>query len=362
MTDVLWLHEVSKENIDSVGEKAAYLGELIQGGLPVPPGFVVSTEAYKEAFSGIEPEVKSVLESVNIQSLESLNSASDRIKGLFLNIDPSESLKKEVSKAYEKMFDVPEEYKDVQKKALDFIRAGRDRPFLMLRSSPTISTISQQASFLDTNGVQDILNKIKLCWASLFSTRAIYYRKKKNIENPNMAVIIQQRPNLLKSGSVLGVNPLTNKKNQILIQARWGFSQKNAEESDIYIYDTQLRQIESKLVSNQKTLHIFDSQVMKVARRDTSDELKGVELLSNKELEIIDSAVRKVNSLFKFPQDLEWGFAKGKFFILQSRPITSLIEKPILAGDNNIEATLKGMSNIFDSKARMYFVSKKFRF
>jgi len=241
------------------------------------------------------------------------------------------------------MFEVPKEYKDVKKDALDFIRAGRDRPFLILRSSPTEPTVSQQASFLNTNGLQDLINKIKLCWASLFTPRAILYNKKMNILNPNIAVIVQQRLNLLKSGSVFSVNPLTNKKNQLLVYVRWGFSEIDAEESDVYIYNTQFKKVESKLVSKQKTLYIFDPQVMKVARRDISDELKGMESLSTKELEILDSAARKINSVFKFPQDIEWGFARGKLYILQSRPITSFIRKPIIAIQDDKEPFLYGI-------------------
>ncbi len=344
MTNVLWLHEVSKDDIDSVGEKAAYLGELIKAGLQVPTGFVITTDAYREAFPAIANQVNEILTSVNISSLESLDQASRQIRELFLRLEIPSSVEKDISDAYKEMFTVPKEYKNVQKKALDFIQAGRDRPFLMLRSSPTIPTVAQQASFLDTSGVQDLLNKVKLCWASLFTPRAIYYRKKHNLEDAANPVIVQQRKNLLKSGTVLGINPLTNNKNQLLIQARWGFSERDAEESDMYVYDMQLKKVESKSISQQETLYIFDPQIMKVAKRDISDELKGVELLSSKEIELIDAATKKINSIFKFPQDIEWGIAKGKFHILQSRPITSLVKKPIVSnGDDSAEPVIKGM-------------------
>lgn len=342
MSDVVWLGDVSRENKDAVGEKAAYLGELIGAGLPVPRGFVVTTDAYKEAFSEIQPEVSRILESVNAGDIRALNQAAVRIRELFVRLELPTDIKREVSNAYDKMASMPEEYKNVNKIALDFIRAGRDRPFLMVRSSSTLDAPSQQAFSTDVNGTEDMLKKVKMCWASLFTPRAIYYRKVRNLPEPAIAVIIQERPNLLKSGNVFSVNPLTNSKSQLLIQARWGFTKRDSDEAHIIIYDKQSKQVEHSDAPQQKSLYIFDPQVMKVAKRDVSEELKGLNILSQKEIELIDNLARKVTSVFKFPQDIEWGIAKGKFYVLQSRPITSVFKKPIIASNSEKRPVLEG--------------------
>lgn len=345
MSDVIWLHEVSRKDVDLVGQKAAYLGELINAKLPVPKGFVITTEAFNQVFAEIKNDVERLVNSVDMNRLDSLNYVATEIRKLFLGVDLPLDLKDDISRAYDKMHIIPKEYENVNKIALDFIRAGRDRPFLMLRASPTLNcSPSQQASFLDIKSKEDLFNKLKLCWFSIFTPRSIYFRKKRRLPNPEIAVIIQKRVNLLKSGSIFTVNPLDNNKNQLLIQARWGFSEKDAPESDIYVYNKQSKEVESKDISQQEDIYIFDPQVMRVAKRDLSSELKSVDTLSTKELELIDNVSRKINSLFKFPQDIEWGVAKGKFYVLQSRPITSIFKKPIISSnENSTESAIIGL-------------------
>jgi len=345
MSDISWLNEISKEDTSFYGEKAAYLGEMLSAGLPVPKGFVISTDAYKEAFAEIMGEVSQVLAAVDISSLESLNNAAKRIRNLFVGLDLSLELKKEVTAAYNKMSAMPDEYKDVNKIALDFIKAGRDRPFLTLRSSPTTpSPPGQQLSFFDVGSIQELLDKVKLCWSSLFTPRAIYYRKKNNLPEPSMGVIVQERPNLLKSGDVFSVNPLNNNKNQLLIQARWGFSKRNAEEAAIFVYDRMSKQTETSNIPPQDTFFVFDPQIMKVAKRDLPAELREMNLISPTEFSMIENIAQKINSVFKFPQDIEWGIAKGKFYILQSRPITSVFKKPIISNNKEErETVLEGL-------------------
>lgn len=345
MSDISWLNELSKEDASSFGEKAAYLGELISSGLPVPPGFAISTDAYKECYAQIKQEVEQTLASTDPNSLDSLNRSANKIRELFMSIDLPTDLELEISAAYKKMSAMPEEYKGVNKIALDFIKAGRDRPFLILRPSPKDhGPPSQQVNFFDITGVDELFQKMKLSWASLFTPRAIHYRKRRNLPNPEMAVIIQERPNLLKSGNVFTVNPLNNNKNQLLIQARWGFSKKNSGEADIFFYDKTAKQLAEKHISDQKDFYVFDPQIMKVARRDLPLELKDVDLLNANELNMIENVSNKINSVFKFPQDIEWGIAKGKFYVLQSRPITSVFKKPIISNSNsNHEPYLTGL-------------------
>src|SRR3989344_6822228 len=184
MPYALALDEVNKEN-KIVGQKAASLSELIRSGLPVPAGFVITTEAFEFflRFNKLDEKIPGILQNLDFENIEQLKSKSKEIEDLIINADITDSIRRSVKDFYENI-GVVKEARLVGGAALDIIRAGRDRVFVCVRSSPVIEdpTISsfagQLRSFINISGTDRLLEAIKRCWASLYSPQAILYRKK----------------------------------------------------------------------------------------------------------------------------------------------------------------------------------------
>ena len=179
-TPVLWLERVRSEDIDSVGGKGASLGEMTAAGLPVPPGFVVTAGSYRSFIeeTGIAEELFEAVE-VDADDSTALADAEARAEELILGTDMPDGLREEILEAYADL-------------------DGGDA-FVAVRSSataedlPDASFAGQQETFLNVTG-EDLVERVKECWASLFTRRAIYYRQEQGFDHDvvNIAVVVQQ--------------------------------------------------------------------------------------------------------------------------------------------------------------------------
>jgi len=148
------------------------------------------------------------------------------------------------------------------------------------------------------------LKNIKKCWASLFTPRAIFYRFEKNLRRQkiSVAVVVQKMVESEKAGVAFSVHPVSQDKNQLIIEAGFGLGEA--------------------IVSGKITP---DSYIIsKQPRRIIEKNIKTKQVLSVEEIPKLSELVLKIEKRFGFPCDIEWAFAKGKFYILQSRPITTL--------------------------------------
>ena len=191
---VLWLEEVGKEDIAIVGGKAASLGEMIRGELPVPGGFAVTAHAFRRFIdeNNIGEELYATLE-VDVDNANILNNAEKKAKQIIMQAEIPGDIENSIRSKYRELCE----------------REGNE-VFVAVRSSataedlPEASFAGQQDTFLNIKGEKEVLEAVKKCWASLFAARAIYYRVKQGFDHRmvNLCVVVQKMVDAEKAGVI----------------------------------------------------------------------------------------------------------------------------------------------------------------
>ncbi|MFC1723820.1 PEP/pyruvate-binding domain-containing protein, partial [Nanoarchaeota archaeon] len=304
---------ISKHDADIAGGKGASLGEMTQAGIPVPPGFVILASTFDHFIqqAGIKSEIDSLLKKVNLKDVNSINNISEEIQYLIKNAETSKDIEEDIIKNFKIL----------------------NAEFVAVRSSATAEDSADAAwagqldTFLNTTET-DLLKNVKNCWASLFTPRAIFYRFEKEIQGDiSVAVVIQKMIQSEISGVAFSVHPVTQDYNQALIEA--GVSLGEAIVSgqitpDSYTVKKQELEIEEITVNQQLKKLVY--QDGKNTWLDLDDEGKEQFLTRDQILELAQLIIT-IEHHYHFPCDIEWAYENKKFFITQSRPITTLTAK-----------------------------------
>lgn len=314
--------QLTKKDVGIAGGKGASLGEMTDAKLPVPPGFVILADAFDkflqeslhphdEVMGDLNVVIKSELDKVNYNDMNSVDRASNIIRDLIHDSKMPDDLRKEVLADFKKM----------------------KSKFVAVRSSATAedSSIASWAgeleSYLDTTEKQ-LLENVKKCWSSLFTPRAIFYRNEKKLLDTkvSVAVVVQTMIESEISGIAFTVHPVTEDKNQMIIEAGWGLGEAIVSGSitpDSYVIDKKAMSIMDINISKQE----------KMITRKAGGGVKTVnipkakqekQVLTGKQIIELAKICAQIEKHYKKPQDIEWAYAKGKFYIVQSRPITTL--------------------------------------
>ena len=225
--DVRWLDEIRSDDIGSVGGKGASLGEMTAAGLPVPPGFVVTAETYRRFIeeTGIDEELFAAVD-VDPEDSTALAEAESTAKELILETEMPESVREDVLAAYADLDDASGSHPEASGASS---RSGE--AFVAVRSSATledlqdVSFAGQQETFLNvTRG--DLIDRVKRCWASLFTQRAIYYHNEQGFghEAVDIAVVVQKMVDADVSGVMFTSHPSTGEA-ELIIEAAWGLGE-----------------------------------------------------------------------------------------------------------------------------------------
>lgn len=316
---VAFFNEIDKDDLGLVGGKGANLGEMMQAKFPVPNGFAVTVPSYDLFLerSGVSKIINEILKDVNVNVSDQLQSASDRIIKIITTSEIPPEVSNEVVRAYKKL-------------------SGRFRQAqVAVRSSataedlPGASFAGQQATYLNIKGQNNLLQAIRNCWASLFTARAIFYREQNNIphEKVKISVIVQKMIQSEVSGVMFTIDPVTNEKDRIIIEAVWGLGEMIVQGSvvpDTYVVQKETFSILSKQVSNQNI------QLIKVGE-DTKEvpvpkKLIDRQKLSDSEIVNLAKIADRLQKHYYFPQDIEWAKEKNNIFIVQTRPVTTIKE------------------------------------
>lgn len=316
---VLWFGEVTKEDVGIVGGKGANLGEMTRAGFPVPPGFIVTAGAYYHFLreNHLEEEIQRVLDSINYDDQQSLERASQYIKKLILQGNMSEQLAGTITSAYETL------------------GAGRD-VLVAVRSSataedlPTASFAGQQETFLNVTGKAQVLHNVKRSWASLFDARAIFYRHESQYDhfNVGIAVPVERMIESDASGILFTVDPVTNDRSKITIEAIYGLGEMIVQGEvtpDHYEVDKQSLAILVKKIAVQVVKLVkqgFDNKEVAVAPHE-----QGVQKIPDATIIELAQLGKRLEEHYHFPQDAEWAVEKGKVYLVQTRPVTTLEEQ-----------------------------------
>lgn len=301
------LKDIGKDDVSIAGGKGAQLGELIKAGFPVPEGFIITTNIYKDIIQKSQKHIQDILSNLNIENTKGLEEGSDKIQSLILSTDLPSDVKRDIIETYDKL-------------GLVAVRSSATA-----EDQKNASFAGQMTTFLNVTK-NNLIESVKKCIASLFAARAICYREQKKIDHMkvSMAVIVQKMIDSKKSGVAFSVNPVNDKK-EIVIEAALGLGEAvvgGQITPDNYLVDKETYKVKENRIIN-----------------DTS-------VLDDSEIAQLAATVKKIEEYYKYPQDIEWAIDyKNKLYILQARPITTLqvkmkpVWKKIVAREYGVQYT-----------------------
>ena len=349
---IKWFDELGKEDIPLVGGKGANLGEMTNHGIPVPPGFCLVSKAYKDfvTLSNINKVIEDIVSKIDFENSEDLEEKTAKIRNLIIETDVPPQIERDILQAYAELAEL----------------VNLNEPEVAVRSSataedlPDASFAGQQDTYLHIKGKENLLKNIKKCWASLWTSRATYYRQIKGFDHMSvlLSVVVQKMVNASKSGVMFTVNPITNDRDEILINASWGLGEavvSGIVTPDEFLVDKNTLSIKEKRIAKKTIMIVREASGIGTTKVNVKDILGPGAIsepsLTDDEVRKIANMGKKIENLYGFPQDIEWAIDRdtGELYILQSRPVTTL--KPqeqegptILEGKSEPEVLVKGLA------------------
>ncbi|NMB85458.1 MAG: Phosphoenolpyruvate synthase [Methanosaeta sp. PtaB.Bin018] len=318
MDAVVWLEEVGKDDLSIVGGKGASLGEMINIGVPVPGGFAVTAQAFRDFINraGIAQKLFEVL-NVDVNQESELHKAEKAAKKLIMDAKVPEDIEQAIKSRYEELCK----------------REGK-QVFVAVRSSataedlPDASFAGQQETYLNVRGAEDVFNAVRKCWASLYGARAIFYRVEQGFEHDkvNLSAIVQKMVDSEKSGVMFSSQPSTGEP-LVVIEGAWGLGEAVVSGSvspDNYVVDRKTKSIVSKYIATKEIMIIKDPKTLKTVTVKVPAKKKEAAVLKDSEAVELAEYAEMLEKHYGIPQDIEWGVEKNKIYILQSRPITTI--------------------------------------
>jgi len=301
--------------LSQVGGKGASLARLAAAGLPVPPGFHVTTAAYRRfvAEHGLQAQILAAVSAAALDQPATLEAASSRIGKLFAQSAMPDDIAEAIRRAYAKL--------------------GEGDAPVAVRSSataedlPEMSFAGQQETYLNMRGEVMVLDAVKRCWASLWTARVIGYRARHDIasQDVSLAVVVQVLVPADAAGILFTANPLTGARDQVVINAAWGLGEAivgGHVTPDTIVVDKASRRVVER--------HINRKDVMTVQSADSTCEApvpadrRSQAVLSPAQAAGLARMGVQIEALYKQPMDIEWALAHGRIYVVQARPITTL--------------------------------------
>lgn len=309
---ILWLKNITQKDVPTVGLKGANLGEMYNI-VSVPNGFCLTVNAYDEFLesTNIKEEIFRKLNSFDINT-EQLNTISSEIRALIDKQDVSNEIIK----------NVVENYKLLQNK------------YVAVRSSSTAEDLvnasfaGQYETYLNVKGENAIIEAIRNCWSSLFTSRAIFYRQKRGFkhEEVKISVIIQEMITSEKSGIISTATPTDQNKEEMIIESSYGLGKSivsSQVEPDQYIIKKDSFEIININIGS-KSIAIVKGENGENINIKTTKKQQDTQLLNTNEIKQLAKTAIKIEQHFKKPQNIEWAIWQEMIYILQARPITGL--------------------------------------
>jgi len=317
MKRIMSISDLGKNDIDIAGGKGANLGELVSAGFNVPPGFVLTTAAYDYFLdtSKIAERIKDVLAEVDANSESSLQDASARIREFFNQCEIPNDLKDQILVSFKAMF------------------KGKKQGLVAVRSSataedlPTASFAGQQDTYLNVDTPEELLEKVRKCWSSLYTPRAISYRVTKGFEHSKvkLAVVVQKMINSEISGIMFTVDP-NSEMPHIIIEAGYGLGEAlvgGKVTPDTYVVDKFHDKILNKRISKQSWKLIRGAHG-DCDKADVPDEMRSVQKMGDEQILALGEIGRNIEAHYNRPMDIEWCIEEKIIYVVQARPVTTL--------------------------------------
>ncbi len=315
---IVWFNEVTKKDIPLVGGKGANLGEMTNANIPVPPGFIVTVNAYYDFLrqTKIMDKIGELLKPLDVNDSKQLQQTAAEVRQIILEATMPPEVANEIREAYIKMG-----------RGLVAVRSSATAEDL-----PTASFAGQQTTFLNVQGEEEVVAAVQGCWASLFRPRAIFYREQQGFDHlkVGIAVPVQKMVQSQTSGVMFTLEPVTSDTNKIVIEAGYGLGEAIVSGSvtpDIYIVDKDGLKISSKKIGKQEW-QIIRNPAGKGEETNIKVPLTPAEQAEQKltDEEIISLAKlgKQLEDWYQFPQDIEWAKENNQIYIVQTRPVTAI--------------------------------------
>jgi pyruvate,water dikinase len=322
MTDstnvIVWFDQIGKDDVALVGGKGANLGEMTRHQIPVPPGFVVSTHAYRQVVeaAGLEATIHAELDGLEANDTAKLNAVSANVRHAFLTAEMPVAIATQIVDAYGAL-------------AADLVA---------VRSSATAEDLAeasfagQQATYLNISGSDNVVSAVQRCWASLFEGRAIFYRIQTGFDHASidLAVPVQEMVQSEVSGIMFTINPITGDDSSVMIEAVHGLGEAAVSgmvTPDSYIASKDPLVVQEAAVTPQSEQLVYTpDQTDEAGERNTwqpvAAELRDQRKLNDDQVLELTAIGTRLADHYGVPQDIEWAWAQGQFHLLQTRPVT----------------------------------------
>ena len=325
MTYIRWFDEVRASDVGLVGGKGANLGEMVAAGLPVPPGFCLCAQAYRDFVQAAELDepIRSILAETRQDDPADVEVNSARIRDLFSQHQVPRPIAEQIGDSYRRLV------RELGKADVSALPVAV-RSSATAEDLPTASFAGQQDTYLNICGTGELVDCVSKCWASLWTARAVTYRARQGFDHHRvyLAVVVQAMIDSEISGILFTANPVTGNPEEAVINASWGLGE--AIVSGLVTPDTfTVRKSDGHIVSRQiasKELLIEYAKEGGTVERETPPEQREIPSLSDDQLAELGALGQRVENHYQTPQDIEWAYAQGNLYILQSRPITTPVE------------------------------------
>ena len=309
------LQELKKDDVKTGGGKASNLGELLRGGFRVPGGFCVNSDGFWQfmKYNNIINEIDRVVNAAKDDKTTELSQQIEALKNAIITGSYPGDLRAEIESLYNEL---PEGKK------------------VAVRSSATAEDLKeasfagQQETYLGVCGIDELLNKIKECFASLYDARAVLYRQKMGFNSTDvaLAVIVQEMINSDVSGVIFTENPVRRNSDEIMINASYGLGESIVSgqvNPDIFIYSKSKNEIVMKTLGS-KQISIYMNAHNGTDTIETAEEKRKSYSLTDEQIIELSDVSKKIEDMYKMPMDIEWAYENGKLYILQARAVTTL--------------------------------------
>ena len=323
---VLWFENLRNPDVPIVGGKNASLGEMINAGMPVPPGFAVTAYAYETFIeqTGIAKKIYKIINETvtDPNDPKQYDAASKKIRALIEKTPMPPKIANSIKAAY----------KELNK------RSSLKATFVAVRSSataedlPDASFAGQQETFLNVKGPDELLDKVVKCWSSLFTPRAIFYRNEKGFahEKVFISVGVQKMVNSRAAGVMFTINPVTGKTDEIVIEGNYGLGEtvvSGAVNPDDFVVDKATLKIQERRIARKTIQYIRDPETGKTVHLDVPPEKQKETCVSDEEIIHLAKLANLIEAHYKKAMDIEWAIDKDlsfpkNMFVVQARPET----------------------------------------
>jgi pyruvate,water dikinase len=328
-----------------LGGKCTSLVIMTKAGAPVPPGFAVTTHAFDAVMrkTNLLANINSLVIGLDHSDLKAVDAVSSQIRQMILEQPVPQAVYRETHQAYDSLMEL----------------CGGEVPVAVRSSAtaedlPDASFAGQQDTYLWIIGRDNVMHKIRECWASLYTSRAMTYRLANNIaeEGLSMAVAVQKMVNARTAGVAMTIDPTNGDRSKIVIDSSWGLGElvvSGEVTPDNFVIDKVMLHPVKRIISDKHEELIPDGNGG-IVRREVDEMRRNQPSLSDDELTLVAKLAKVAEKHYGSVQDIEWAIdadlpAGQNVLLLQSRPETVWSQKPSEVKVTSLGSGIESITN-----------------